>query len=101
MSSVTGSPQNKADKPRTSRPKARNSSTFAASIPFLNGEVGVFLEAPLVIVQQAHAFRRFETVGFYRFVNLHLHLPLQFVLVILHRSQRLPDGRTFDDFFHV
>src|ERR1017187_9665069 len=76
--SVMGSPQNKADSPRTSRPSDRNSSALGAGsgMPQLNrvmqleAQVSVFLQPALVIIEQAHGFGRFHAVGFDGLVDL-------------------------------
>src|SRR5947207_1670511 len=76
---VMGSPQKSADRPRTNFPKARSNSSWGASSSILKCQIRVLAEAAFVFVQEAHAFGRFEAIGFDRFVNLRLHLPLQFV----------------------
>src|SRR5258705_4377386 len=86
--SAIGKPQNSVDNPRTSRPSELSSSgcgvdsvTPSAS----NGEVGVFLESTLIIIQQAHSLRGLQLVRFNRLIDLRLHLALQLCFVVLHR----------------
>src|ERR1035441_741615 len=107
--SVMGSPQNKADSPRTSRPSDRNSSALGAGSGMLEfdwgrqleAQVRIFLQPALVIVKQAHGFGGFHAVGFDGFVNLPLHLPLQLVLVVLDRGETLNNRAALDDLFNV
>src|ERR1035441_2149160 len=104
-----GSPQNKAESPRTSRPSDRNSSALGAGSGIrefdwarqLEAQVGVFLQPALVIVEEAHGFGGFHAVGLDGLVNLSLHLPLQLVLVVLDGSEALDDGVALDDLFDI
>ena len=67
----------------------------------LETQISVFLQPALVIVQQAHGFGGLHAVGLDGLVNLRLHLPLQFVLVVLDRGQALDDRAALDDLFDV
>src|SRR5215212_3198558 len=92
MTSAMGNPQNSAERPRASWPRELSSSGWGPGTPRASdGEVGVFLESTLIVVKQAHRFRGLEFVGFDGLVHLRLHLPLQFVFVVLHVRERLDD----------
>src|ERR1022692_4669148 len=107
--SVMGSPQNRAESPRTSRPSDRSSSVLGveSGMPQLDrdmqleAQVGVLLQPALVIIEEAHGFGGFHAVGFDGLVDLPLHLPLQLILVILDRGEALDDGAALDDLFNV
>src|ERR1022692_4190165 len=107
--SVMGSPQNRAESPRTSRPSERNSAGLGAESGMpqldrdmrLEAQVGVLLQPALVIIEKAHGFGGFHAVGFDGLVDLPLHLPLQFILIVLDRGKALDDGAAFDDLFNV
>src|ERR1035441_2083177 len=107
--SAIGRPQNKADRPRTRRPSDRNSSALGAGSGMaqldramqLKAQVGVLLQTALVIIEEPHGFGGFHPVGLDGLVDLRLHLPLQFILVVLDRGQALDDGAALDNLFNV
>src|ERR1035441_3010742 len=98
--SAIGSPQNKADSPRTSRPSDRKSSALGAGSGMaqlaramqLETQVGVLLQTALVIIEEPHGFGGFHPVGLDGLVDLRLHLPLQLILVVLDRRPGSPSG---------
>src|ERR1035441_9257567 len=104
-----GSPQNKADSPRTSRPSDRNNSALGAGSGMaqldramqLKAQVGVLLQTAVEIIEKPHGFGGFHPVGLDGLVDLRLHLPLQFILVVLDRGQALDDGAALDNLFNV
>src|ERR1035441_4757506 len=79
-----GSPQNRADSPRTSRPSDRNNSALGTGSGMLEGaratpletQVRVLLQPALIVIEQAHGFGGLHPVGLDGLVDLGLHLPL-------------------------
>src|ERR1041384_1996111 len=101
--SAMGSPQNRAERPRTSRRREASSAALRSpsGMAGLKGEVSVFAETAFIIVQPSHAFGRFHPVPFYGVVDLRLQLPGQILFIILHRGQGLHNGCPFNDFLDV
>src|ERR1700745_766458 len=109
MISVTGSPQKRAERPRTSRPSERSSSALGtgagttgsgAIVNWGSGacticmrtmvtrcrrsecEVGIILQPAFIFVEQPHGFRRLHAIRFDGFVDLGFHKPFEVVFVI-------------------
>src|ERR1041385_3620648 len=93
MTSAIGKPQNSAESPRTSLRSEDRSTTLrsASGMAALEGEVSVFAEAALIIVQPSHTLGGFHAITFDRVVNLRLELPRQIFLIVLHSGERLHD----------
>src|ERR1044071_10500774 len=96
-----GKPQNKAESPRSRRPSALSNSALGAESGMRacsDVEVGIFPKTTLIIIKEAHGLGGLHAIGLYGLFHLGFHLPLQLVLVVLHRGERLADGCAFNYF---
>src|SRR3954470_8036537 len=84
---ATGRPQKSADNPRTSRPRDGSKAGFDgrdSAMRALEGEVSVFTQAALVLIQPAHPLGRPHLVALDSLVDLRLHPPRQLLLIVLY-----------------
>src|SRR6478735_2075195 len=94
--SAMGSPQNRAESPRSNRPNAFRSSALGAESgmrPCSDVEVGVFSKATFIIIEEPHGFGGLHAIGFDCLIHLRLHLAFQFIFIVLNGGEGLTNRR--------
>src|SRR6266496_5108789 len=101
-------PQRKSTSQPTARARQRLSSAerqptarLRRRLHAVETEVGVFLQEPLVVVEQSHRVVRLEAIGLNRLIYLRFEQAHQLEFIPLRHCEHFPDCAALDHFLNV